>query len=145
MTRHLRSAPETSVAEPPARGPLSVLVIENDGDTAETTALLLQMNGFAVAIAATGEAALLAADGRAFDVAILDVRLGDGMDGCEVARRLRDRPTAKRPLLIAVTASGRDEDRRRTAAAGIDLHLVKPADPEDLVAVLNRFARVLEG
>jgi CheY-like chemotaxis protein len=58
---------------------------------------------------------------------LLDIGL-PGLDGCEVARRLRQQTTLKSIVLVAVTGWGGDDDKRRTAEAGFDHHLVKPAD-----------------
>lgn len=121
---------------------LSVLVVEDCPDTADSTVELLRMSGYDAAAVGTGPAALDAADGAPPDVVLADLGL-PGMDGCEVVRRLRARAGRKRPLLIAVTGYGSDGDRRRTAAAGFDLHLVKPVPPADLLKLLDRFARVL--
>jgi CheY-like chemotaxis protein len=81
---------------------------------------------------------------RAFqpDVVLLDIAL-PGMDGWEVARELKANPTGRPPLLIAVTGYGRKRDRRQSQAAGIDLHLVKPVDPVQLVGLLRRFRKVV--
>jgi CheY-like chemotaxis protein len=130
------------VMDPDGRPRLSVLVVEDCPDTAASEVELLRLYGYDAVAAGTGPEALELADGVPPDVALIDLRL-PGMDGCEVARRLRDRCPRKRPLLIAVTGCGTDADRRKTAAAGFDLHLTKPADPDALVRVLDRFARLL--
>jgi CheY-like chemotaxis protein len=59
-----------------------------------------------------------------------------GMDGYELARRLRQEPGLEGPLLVALTSYGQEEDRRRSREASIDHHLVKPVDPEALEALL---------
>ena len=69
------------------------------------------------------------------EVAVLDIGL-PGMDGYELARRLRQQPGMEQALLIAVTGYGQDSDRERTRAAGFDHHLVKPVDPEYLLRLL---------
>jgi CheY-like chemotaxis protein len=116
--------------------PLHILVVEDHKDTANTTAQLLTLYGFEVQVAADGMAALEAARSWQPDVVLLDIGL-PGLDGYKVAKRLP--ALEKRPLLIAVTGYGRDVDRRRSQQAGIDLHLVKPVDPEQLLTVLRRF------
>ena len=123
---------------------LSVLVVEDCPDTAWSTVELLRLAGHDAVAAGTGPAALELCDGCPPDVALVDLGL-PGMDGCEVARRLRARAdrARKRPLLVAVTGYGTDGDREKTAAAGFDLHLTKPADPDHLLRLLDRFARVL--
>jgi CheY-like chemotaxis protein len=116
---------------------LRVLIAEGHEDNAQTTAWLLRLYGHEVQIAADGPSALQAALAGSFDVVLLEIIL-PGLCGWDVARRLRECKTAGRPVLIAVTGLGRPEDRRRSAQAGIDLHLVKPVDPELLRKVLER-------
>jgi two-component system, OmpR family, response regulator len=129
----------------PSAHPLSVLVVEDEADTADSLAELITLVGHRVTVARTGAAALRANGSP--DVVLLDLGLPD-MDGCEVARQFRARASAgatpKRPFLVAVTGYGRDEDVRRTEAAGIDLLLVKPADPAALLRLLARFSRAAE-
>jgi CheY-like chemotaxis protein len=67
---------------------------------------------------------------------LLDIGM-PGMDGYEVARRIRSRPCEKELLLIALTGWGQAEDKRRAAEAGFDEHLTKPVDPELLATLLN--------
>ena len=120
---------------PPA--PLSVLVIDDNQDCAQSTAELLALCGYAVRTAASGTAAEVAAIAESPDVILLDIRM-PGTDGWEVAARLRERITGKRPLIVAVTGCSTASDRERSAAVGIDLHLTKPADPAALLELLAR-------
>ena len=122
--------------------PLSVLVVEDDRDGAETLAVLLQLSGYWVAVAADGEAALESATLTSPDVVILDLLLPK-LNGWELARRLRDESDGKPPFIIAVTGCGREADYQRSADAGINLHLIKPVDPPELMAVLERFSRLI--
>src|SRR6516162_9113967 len=131
---------EISDGEPKLR----ILLVENDADTAATFASLLRIYGHMVWVARDGPTALRMADDTMPDVAILDLALGDGINGCEVARQLKKRATEKMPFLIAVTGYGQEQDRRRTAEAGIHLHLVKPAEPELLKRLLARFKDIIE-
>jgi two-component system OmpR family response regulator len=78
-----------------------------------------------------GPAALQAAQDSLPDVMLLDIGI-PGMDGCEVARKIGGWSNWRRPLLIAVTGFGLESERRRSAEAGIDLHLLKPLDPDRL-------------
>ena len=117
--------------------PLSVLIAEPHEDGAETLACLLRLYGHDVTVAHSGPAALAAAAQEPPDVLIVEPRL-PGLDGWEVARRLRS--ADPRPLCIAVTTCGRPEDRRRSTAAGIAAHLLKPAEPATLVGILARCA-----
>ena len=125
-----------------ACGPLVVLIVEDRADTAESTAELLDLCGHAPQIARTGAAALDAAALDAPDVVLLDLRLPD-MDGWDVARALRTRAAAPQPVLIAVTGRCTEADRQTSAAAGIDLHLVKPVAPEVLLGLLARIRDAL--
>jgi CheY-like chemotaxis protein len=104
--------------------------------------ILLQLQGLEVRTAADGPQALEAA--RAFqpDVVLLDIDL-PGPDGWEVARHLKTECPGQPPFIVAVTGYGRREDRRKSAEAGIDLHLLKPADPRMLAELLERFQRVV--
>lgn len=121
---------------------MSVLVVEDHRDGAETLALMLQMSGYRVTVAASGEAALETAALSPPDVVILDLLLPK-LSGWDVARMLRERSVGKRPFFIAVTGCGQEADYRRSTEAGIDLHLLKPVDPPELLAVLDRFSRII--
>lgn len=122
--------------------PLSVMVVDGSADAAESLALVLRSNGYRVTVATSGEDALRAAEEAMPDFALLDGRL-PGLDGWEVARRLRGLTLKTRsPLFVALAGCNRDVDRRRSAEAGIDLHLLKPVDPHVLVTMLNQFARL---
>ena len=121
-------------ALPPA--PLRVLVVDDNHDAADSLALLLKCWGYAPAVAYDGPAALALAAAEPPAAALLDISL-PGMDGCEVARRLRALSGTARALLVAVTGHGQEEDVRRCYEAGIDLHLIKPIDPEELRATLQ--------
>src|SRR5262245_2440136 len=116
--------------------PLSVLVVDDDLDTVETTATLLQLHGFRALAALGGAEAIHVASAERPDVALVDL-LMPGIDGFEVARRLR-LVLARPPLLVAVSGCGTEGDRERASAAGFDLHLVKPVDPERLIALLRQ-------
>jgi CheY-like chemotaxis protein len=88
-----------------------------------------------VRVAVDGHAALEQVRAGAPEVALVDIGL-PGMDGYEVARRMRAEAT--RPLLlIALTGYGSTDDKRRSAEAGFDLHLVKPVDPDALERALQ--------
>jgi CheY-like chemotaxis protein len=116
--------------------PLRILVVEDHRDTADSLRLLLELYGYEVAVAYSGEDGVKAAEQYRPDVVLCDIGL-PGLDGYRVARRLRDNPTTARARLIAVTAYGQDEDRRRSHEAGFQHHLVKPMDPDALLRLLN--------
>lgn len=122
----------------PGRRPLSVLIADPHENGAESMASLFRLRGYEVAIAHSGPGALVASAESPPDVLIVEPRL-PGQDGWAVARQLL--AIEPHTLCIAVTTLGRPVDRRRSAAAGIALHLVKPADPAWLLAVLDARSR----
>jgi CheY-like chemotaxis protein len=130
------------VSQPRNRARLHILIIEDNSDAAEMLAVLLRMYGYDVGIAANAMTALEMVQTETPDVVLLDLGL-PGMDGYELARRLSNYRPGKTPLLIAVTGYGREEDVRRSAEAGIDLHMLKPVDPVQLQTVLNRFQKAV--
>jgi CheY-like chemotaxis protein len=87
-------------------------------------------------VAGDGPEALTVAPGFQADVVLLDIGL-PGMNGYEVARRLRAQPSGTELLLVAVTGWGQEDDRRRARDAGFDHHMVKPIDPVELRAILS--------
>jgi CheY-like chemotaxis protein len=121
---------------------LHVLVVEDHADCAQSTALLVGLFGHDVEVAPDGPAALRQIEGHAPDVVLLDIGLPCGLDGWQLARHIRA-AHERRPVLIATTGFGTREDLRRSAEAGIDLHLTKPVDPQFLELVLGRFRRML--
>jgi CheY-like chemotaxis protein len=124
---------------PGARRPLRVLVVEDNPDGREMLRLLLQMVGYQVAVARDGPEGVEVALRERPQAAVIDIGL-PRLDGYEVARRLR---AALGPdiFLITHTSHGRPEDRQRALQAGFDVHLVKPVDPGELFAWLERAAR----
>jgi CheY-like chemotaxis protein len=115
----------------------SVLIVDNNRDAADSLALLLRLAGHEVRTAYDGPAALDLARVWPPDVVLLDIGM-PGMDGLEVARRLRQDLGLKQALLVALTGYGQDEDRRRSQEAGFNAHLVKPVDVCDLEGPLAR-------
>lgn len=114
---------------------LRVLCVDDNRDIADTLGVLLDLAGYTARVCYDGLSALAAAEAFRPDAAILDLMM-PGMDGIELARRLRAAPWAGTLPLVAVTALGDDDARRRTAEAGFDLHLTKPVDPDRLANVL---------
>jgi DNA-binding response OmpR family regulator len=129
-------------SDAPGTAPLRVLIVEDDADTTSAFEILLQQHGLDVQTAPDGPSALAVAQSFQPEVVLLDLGL-PRMSGYEVARRLKAKATGKSPFLIAVTGYGREEDRQKSAKAGIDLYLVKPADPAMLTGLLKRFRRVV--
>jgi CheY-like chemotaxis protein/two-component sensor histidine kinase len=123
-----------AAADGPAR-PRRVLIVDDNPDAADTLALILRARGHLVRTASDGPSALTEAAAFRPEVVLLDIGL-PGMDGYEVARRLRAMPEAAGATLAALTGYNRDEDRRRAAEAGFDRHLTKPADPMEVQKLL---------
>ncbi|HEX9172371.1 MAG TPA: response regulator, partial [Telluria sp.] len=98
----------------------------------------LEASGHQVAVEYGAHEALARAQAEAPEVCLLDIGL-PGMDGTELAQRLRLLPETAGSLLIAVTGYGQESDRQRTLAAGFDHHLVKPLDTKKLFALLEQF------
>jgi signal transduction histidine kinase/DNA-binding response OmpR family regulator len=120
--------------EAPA-SPCKVLVVDDNRDAADSLALLLRFDRHDVRIVHDGAAALETARLFVPDVVLLDIGL-PGLDGYNVARRLREQPGTRDALLVAVSGYGGEEDRLRSRQAGFDHHLVKPIDLRDLQRVL---------
>lgn len=112
-----------------------ILVVDDLAASAETLMTLLEMEGFEVKIASEGMAALEIARQFRPDVVLLDIGL-PGMNGFEVANRLRTQPESRDALLIALTGYGEAESRNRSAQAGFDFHMVKPADVNLLLSMI---------
>jgi signal transduction histidine kinase/CheY-like chemotaxis protein len=113
-----------------------ILIVDDSRDGGESLAILLRVLGAVVALAHSGREALECVDTFHPDVVLLDIGM-PGMDGYEVARRIRANPENRDIQLIALTGWGQDEDRRRSVAAGFNHHLVKPADIEQLRQLLT--------
>ncbi|HEX3148558.1 MAG TPA: response regulator [Gemmataceae bacterium] len=115
-----------------------VLVVDDYSDSADSLAMFLQMSGFDVRVAYSGEAAVAMALADRPDAVLCDINM-PGLDGFGVARRLRsaiDNP----PLLIAVTARREQELVGPAAAAGFDHYFLKPADPVEVGGLLADYA-----
>ena len=115
----------------------SVLLADDNLDAAETLAELLRMDGHTVHTANDGMRAAAMALQLRPDVLVLDIGM-PGLNGYEVARRVRAQPWGREPLLIAATGWGREDDREKARAAGFDMHLTKPFDPLQLAALIAR-------
>jgi PAS domain S-box-containing protein len=117
-----------------------ILVVDDNADVADSLALFLRVEGHQVHVANDGPGALDAAATFRPEVVLLDIGL-PGMDGYEVARRLRQQASGNELLMVAVTGYGQEEDRHRADEAGFDAHLVKPADLNALKRLLDRGER----
>jgi len=113
-----------------------VLIVEDNADSALTTAMIVRRLGHTAEAAGNADSALLAARRLRPEVALIDLGLPGGMDGVELAGRLKAEHVDIR--LIALTGSALSEDRKKTAEAGFEMHLVKPLDPAYLESLLGR-------
>jgi CheY-like chemotaxis protein/two-component sensor histidine kinase len=125
---------------PLVAGPLPsgyrLLVVDDNKDAANSLSMLLRLQGHEVRVAYSGMAALEMTKTYTPDVVFLDIGM-PGMDGYEVARRLRQMPSLGKTVLAALTGWGQQEDRRRTSEAGFNHHLMKPPEPKAVQAVLD--------
>jgi CheY-like chemotaxis protein len=112
-----------------------VLIVDDNADAARSLAMLMEIGGHEARVCYDGQTALEEADKFLPEVVLLDIGL-PGLDGLEVARRLRAMELSPRPLLVALTGYGQADDVRRSHEAGFDHHLVKPADPQTLTGLL---------
>jgi CheY-like chemotaxis protein len=119
---------------------LRVLVVEDNVDSAETLAELLEIWGHRVQIVHHGHSALAEVHTFEPDVVILDIGL-PGIDGYEVARSIRAHDRLSQPMLVALTGYGQEEDRRRSLEIGFDVHLTKPVNPDQLQRLLAGVCR----
>ena len=133
----IEPAAESEPAQPPAASGGRILVVDDNTDAASTLADLLQLVGYEVRCAGDGEAALALLDDYVPELALLDIGL-PGMDGYQLARRLRADPRTAGARLVALTGYGRDNDRARALAARFDEHLVKPVMGDRLLEVLKQ-------
>ena len=128
-------------ASPPVRRPRRarasrrVLVVDDHTDARVGLALWLERRGFSTESAADGPGALTAVEKTRPDVVLLDLDL-PGMDGFEVARRLRARPDFEKVRLVATSGFGDSETLGKVSRAGFECHLVKPIDLGRLLDLL---------
>jgi CheY-like chemotaxis protein len=136
--------PRLAPTEATAGAARRVLVVDDNRDEVESLAMLLQLGGHETHMAHDGLEAVEAANALQPDVILLDVGL-PGLNGYEVARRIREQQKAKRLVLVALTGWGQDDDRRRSKQAGFDAHLVKPVDPTTLGKLLDELGAAPRG
>jgi len=132
-------APATRPPAPRRRPVLGirVLVVDDNRDAADSMGLLLKRAGAEVEVVHDGCQALSTVERFHPAVVLLDIGM-PGMDGYEVARRIREQPTLHDVMLIALTGWGQADDRRRSLSAGFDHHLTKPAGLDALRALLPK-------
>lgn len=115
-----------------------IVVVDDDRSNRELLARLLRMNGHPVSVASSGEIAIdLVLDERP-QVVLLDLLL-QGIDGCEVVRRLRGYPELEGLVVIALSGSGDEQTKQHAMAAGFDAYLVKPTNMTELTETIERF------
>jgi PAS domain S-box-containing protein len=127
----LDATPEPGPPAPGRTRTCRVLIVDDNQDAANSLAHLLRIQGQEVQVAFDGPSALTVASDFQPAMALLDLGM-PGMDGYELAQRLRQQPGLERLRLIALTGWGQEEDRRRSREVGFDLHRVKPVEPEVL-------------
>jgi CheY-like chemotaxis protein len=115
-----------------------VLLVEDDDNVREALHRILTLDGHRVEVARDGPGGVELALATVPEIAFIDIGL-PGIDGYEVGRRIRA-ALGSRVLLVALTAYGQEQDRRRSSEAGFDAHLVKPVSYEDLTRLLGRVA-----
>lgn len=123
--------------------PISVLVVDDEHDVADSIAEVLELYGHNVTVAYNGSSGLDAALAAPPDVALLDIGM-PGCDGWTLATRMRMRPETRKSLLVAVTAYGLESDRATSAAAGFDMHLLKPVEPTKLNELVEQARRIIQ-
>ena len=117
-----------------------VLVVDDNEDAATTLGVLLESAGYQVQTCFDGQSALAAADRFDPDACVLDINM-PGMDGYELARRLREKDPEHPPVLATVTAYEDYSHLTKAADAGFDLHFTKPADPGEVLDQLGDCVR----
>jgi len=122
------------------QGARLVLVVEDNADAAEALTMLLEVLGHRVRAVHDGATALDVAQASPPDVMLVDIGL-PGIDGYEVARRVREDARLNGVLLVALTGYGQEEDRQRTKAAGFDHHFTKPVEPDALNRLVTGLPR----
>jgi len=118
-----------------------ILIVDDNREAADSLAALLREIGAETSVAYGGEEAVAIATSVRPTVGILDIGM-PGMDGCELARRLRSDPELESVVLVALTGWGQSEDRARVTEAGFDHHLLKPVTIDKLLALLPKAAPI---
>ena len=130
--------PAQVAVQPPPRRACRILVVDDNQDAAQATAVLLELAGHEVKAVGDGHDALASAPVFAPHVVLLDIGL-PRLDGYAVARELRTLDETSSACLIALTGYGQPADRGRAMEAGFDHHLTKPADPDELLRVIQEW------
>jgi CheY-like chemotaxis protein len=128
--------PQHTALQPPPAATRRILVVDDNVDAADSLALLLRLEGHDVQVVHDGPAALQAVQVSRPELIFLDIGL-PGMNGYEIARRIRQLPGGEDIVLFALTGWGQQDDRRQSREAGFDQHLVKPVHHSILEALLS--------
>jgi CheY-like chemotaxis protein len=137
--RGTAAAPRPEAARA-GRSRLRVVIVEDSPDSADSLRLLLEVRGHEVRVAHSGPEGVDLAVAWRPDIVVSDIGL-PGLNGFEVARRLREQPGLEKMRLVALTGYGSEEEQLRGREAGFDHYLIKPADPADLERVLTSGGR----
>jgi len=116
-----------------------VLIVDDNRDFAESLSTMLATLGHEVRIAHDGEQGLTAATQFVPEIAFLDIGM-PRMNGYDLATRIRATPAIRGTYLVAVTGWGQESDKQRAQAAGFNVHLIKPAELDRVVAIIDSFA-----
>jgi PAS domain S-box-containing protein len=127
--------PVPTIGKPMTTIPRRILVVDDNQDSATSLAELLELIGHKTHIAYDGLEAVEAAATFRPEVVLLDIGLPK-LNGYDACRKIREQPSGKGIVLIALTGWGQDEDRNKSKAAGFDAHLVKPVDYAALMKLL---------
>jgi CheY-like chemotaxis protein len=134
----------TAVKDPPAAPPAAtgssrrILIADDNPDVLESFELMLQLLGHEVMTAVDGLEVLEKAEQFWPEVIVLDVGMPK-LDGYETARRLRQQPWGRDAVLVALTGWGTEKDKKQSAEAGFNIHLVKPVDAPTIMKHLEKF------
>ncbi len=136
LNRPAVAAPTGPDAASESRPQRRVLIVDDNRDSADSLAMLMQITGNKTYMAHDGVEAVEAVEKYRPEVVLLDIGL-PGLDGHEVCRRVREQPWGKDIIVIALTGWGQEDDRRKSEEAGFNGHLVKPVDYDKLLELLS--------
>jgi DNA-binding response OmpR family regulator len=114
-----------------------VLVVDDEPNIVMSLRFLMEREGFQVDVASTGQAAVAALDRAPADLVLLDIMMPE-LDGFEVCQRIRDNPAWRATKIVMLTAKGRDVERDKGLALGVDDYVTKPFSTRDLVAKVKQ-------
>lgn len=136
LSRSTLEAQSGKGSEPEASQERRILIVDDNRDSADSLAMLLEITGNKTYIAHDGVEGIAAVEKYRPEVVLLDIGLPK-LDGHEVCRRIREQPWGKDMVVIALTGWGQEDDRRKSEEAGFDGHLVKPVDYDLLLELLG--------